>query len=260
MPLAGQDALDLSKFGLTGWQPASLASANNGPLQNIDALKIDQSRIVIGVKDASESGIEWRFGPPLHIGAMSPQLLYQATAALLSNSFLTVMPPGVAAVLRDADIVARMFTPNARDRHMLHVYQGWVTARLRSFHQLDGYMAAIYRDRRDGSDVGSIWRVTGGSRTDKIAAAFLGDKIDWTKPWHCRFNLKGHALKAKWWTYDVIEPESWDLVGADSTHSHAGMMGFAATVHGGVAKNVWGLDWYAWSADPDVSAPLYPCD
>ena len=39
-----------------------------------------------------------------------------------------------------------------------------------------------------------------------------------------------------------------------------GMLGFAATVHGAIANNIWGLDWYAWSSDPDVSALIYPCD
>jgi hypothetical protein len=37
-------------------------------------------------------------------------------------------------------------------------------------------------------------------------------------------------------------------------------MGFASTVHGGIVDNVWGIDWYAWSFDPHVPAPLYPAD
>jgi hypothetical protein len=72
--------------------------------------------------------------------------------------------------------------------------------------------------------------------------------------------LHGNNLRAKWWTYDVIEPKEWDLSGSDDVFAHAGMMGFAATVHGGIADNIWGLDWYAWSSDPDAPAPLYPAD
>ena len=258
--LLGQGIFDLGQFEFRDWEPAKDASANNGPLCNINAPHIDPSKIVIGVESSSDSGIEWRFGPSQHIGAMSPQLLYRTTTAALSNSFLTVIPRSQTSLLRDVDLVARMFTPNARHKSMLHIYQGWVIARLASLRQHDYYMAAIYRNDTDTSDVGSIWRVSCGSRIFKIAATFLGNRIEWTKPWHCRLNLNGNALKAKWWSYDVIEPQPWDLSGSDNFFAQAGMLGFAATVHGAIANNIWGLDWYAWSSDPDVSAPIYPCD
>jgi len=255
-----QHALDFSQFGITRWQRAGITSKDQGPFQNIDVPHIDPYRLIIGVDRALDNGLLWRFAPPQHDGAMSPQLLYRTTSDSLLNSVLTIVPSGLTSPFGDVDIAARMFTPHARDKSMLHVYQGWLTARIPSVRQFDFYMAAIYRNNADAADVVSIWKVTGGIRTLKIAAAALGDRINWTKPWNCRFNLSGNFLRAKWWTYDDIEPEAWDLLGTDSGLNASGMIGFAATVHGQIAENVWGLDWYAWSNDPEIPAPLYPND
>jgi hypothetical protein len=255
MSLAVPGALDFGQSEFTDWRKPI-----EPPEGNIGASDLGPGKILIGIGLKSANDVEWRLGPPQHIGAMSPQLLYRPITPSLSNSFLTVLPSRICPPLRDADVVARIYSPHARRMQMLHTYQGWVVARLASADQLNGYMAAIYRNSTDNSDVGSIWRVTSGSRTVKIAAANIGNSVDWTKPWHCRFNLNGNQLKAKWWASDAIEPEEWHLIGEDGAYSHAGLMGFASTTHGAIPDNIWGLDWYAWSPDPDEPAPLYPSE
>ena len=252
-------ALDLTELPLSDWRAVSYAVASEGPVQGIGVPQLDPRKLLVAVDPTLDDHIETSLGRPRHIGAMTPQLLYRATEPSLSNSFLTVIPAKISASLRDADIVARIYSPHGRDSKMLHTYQGWIVARLAGSRQLDGYMAALYRNADDKFDVASIWRVVGGVRTVKMAARY-GNWVEWEKPWHCRFNLNGDKFKAKWWAYDVIEPDDWCLVGRDSAYSHAGLMGFASTVHGAIVDNVWGIDWYAWSADPHVPAPLYPAD
>lgn len=248
-------SFELSQAGLTDWKAASDGALNAGTWQ------IFESNTASGVpahnvSDGPRSQIEWRLAPSQHSGAMTPQLLYRNASAALCNSFLSVMPAELAGRCADVDIVARIFTPDARHPKMLHTYQGWVIARfgLRS----EFCMAALYRNRDDSADVASIWRLSENSRPNKLAALELGNRIDWSKPWHCRFNASGRVLQAKWWCYDAIEPENWDLRGEDSNLIRAGTMGFASTVHGGIKDNIWGLDWYAWSPDSDCPAPLYP--
>jgi hypothetical protein len=257
--LSVSGALDLTQLPLSDWRAVTYAVASDGPVQGIGVPQVDPGKLIVAIDATLDGGFETSLGSPRHIGAMAPQLLYRAAAPSLSNSLLTVIPAEISASLRDADIVARIYSPHGRDSKMLHTYQGWVVARLAGSRQLDGYMAALYRSADDKFDVASIWRVVGGVRTVKMAARY-GDWVEWEKPWHCRFNLNGDKFKAKWWAYDVIEPDDWSLVGEDNAYSHAGLMGFASTVHGAIVDNVWGIDWYAWSADPHVPAPLYPAD
>jgi hypothetical protein len=252
-------ALDLTRLRLSDWRAVSHADAGDGPVQGIGVPQVHPEKLVVALDEALDGRIESCLGRPRHLGAMAPQLLYRAVEPSLANSFLTVIPAEISTTLRDADIVARIYSPHAREKRMLHTYQGWVVARLAGYRGLDGYMAALYRNDDDTADIASIWRVVGGARTVKIASGF-GKLVDWTKPWHCRFNLNGGKLKAKWWAYDVIEPEEWAVVGEDNAYSRPGLMGFASTVHGAIDDNVWGIDWYAWSADPHVPAPLYPAE
>ena len=244
-------AFDLGQLGFTDWKPVQNARL-------INAADFEAGTTAEPIRAAGDCTIEWRLAPSQHIGAASPQLLYRNTAPLLCNSFMTAMPARAASIVHNGDVVARVFTPQACHPKMLHVYQGWVIARLDSGTDLNCYMAAVYRNGENSSDVVSIWRVTGGTRTTKLAASAIGNRIDWSKPWHCRFNFDGQTLKAKWWSYDVIEPVAWDLGGEDDAFLAPGLIGYASTVHGGIAENIWGLDWFSWSNDAAVSAPLYP--
>jgi hypothetical protein len=254
--LAKWGAFEFSQFGLTDWKPASDGVVGAGAWQIVGS-KGFFTRPGTDLGDRAQSQIEWRFAPSQHAGAMTPQLLYRNGSASLSNSFLSVLPVALTGMLADLDIVARMFTPDACDPKMLHIYQGWVIARC-DLPSSDFYMAALYRNQDDSSDVASIWRVRDNSGSIKMAARQLGNRIDWSKPWHCRFNASGCVLKARWWSCDAIEPENWDLRAEDDDPKPSGMIGFASTVHGGIKDNLWGLDWYAWSPDPDHPAPLYP--
>ena len=253
--MARWGAFEFGQFGLTDWTLAGDGAAGAGTWQAVDS-----SRYLKGaasdLSDRSHPQIEWRMAPSQHAGALSPQLLFRTASPSLANSFLSLIPVHLTGLLTDFDVVARMFTPDARHPAMEHIYQGWVIARCDSL-TTAFYLAAVYRNQGDRCDVASIWHVHDGSRR-KIIAGQLGDKIDWTKPWHCRFNAAGHILKAKWWSCDVLEPGQWDLRAEDSGSMQPGMIGFASTVHGGIKENLWGIDWYAWSPDPDDPVPLYP--
>ena len=253
MSLAEPHALNLNHLGLTEWTPADQGQVNDGFLHITGPCRFNPFEVNV---DAG-SGIEWRSAPSQHIGALSPQLLYRNTRPTLFNSFLSVIPSALTGGLADVDIVARFFTPDACHPKMRYVYQAWVVARLTDLRSLNFYYAAIYRNRDNSSDVVSIWRVAGNSRTE-IVSAPLGIKIDWSKPWHCRFNVVDRDLRAKWWNYDAIEPANWDLYSTDDSLIRSGMIGFASTVHGEIDHNIWGLDWYAWSSDPNKPASLYP--
>jgi hypothetical protein len=254
--LASWRSFEFHQVGLTDWEPAIDGVANAGAWQ-IFGSKALSGGSANNIGDGSRSQIQWRLAPSQHVSAMTPQLLYRNASASLCNSFLSVMTAEQAGGLDDVDIVARMFTPDACHPKMLHIYQGWVIARC-DLRSPQFCMAAIYRNRDDSADVVSLWRVYDKIKRTKLAALELGNRIDWSKPWHCRFSARGCVLKAKWWSCDAIEPEIWDLSAEDNNPTRSGTIGFASTVHGGIEGNVWGIDWYAWSADPDCPAPLYP--
>ncbi len=264
MPSAEPCVFEFGQFGITDWKSPDNGLVSDGALQIVGPCKIDISKgkNVIEIGADRGAGIEWRFAPAQHIGALTPQLLYRGRNRALSNSFLSVLPRDLTGMIADADIVARMFTPDARHPKMGHVYQGWVVARLTDRGPPSFYLAAIYRNRENSSDIVSIWRVVGNSRVE-FAATRLGNRIDWSKPWHCRFNIMGRTLKAKWWSCDAIEPDNWDLQATDDADDalvRPGMIGFASTVHGEIIDNIWGLDWYAWSSDASTPAPIYPVE
>ena len=238
--------LDFQQLGPTDW------------LRVEDDAPIGRGLRIVRSADMKAHPLEWRIAPAQHPGAVTPQLLYRSPEPRLINSFLSVLSEVAAGRRSDIDLVARMFTPHACHPKLRYVYQGWVIARA-EIETRRCYMAAIYCNRENDADVASIWRVERTSRTNVVAGP-LDRRIDWAKPWNCRFNLAGGALKGKWWNSDVIEPQTWDLAGADEGLSGPGLIGFASTVHGAIADNVWGMDWYAWSSDPTIAAPLYPIE
>jgi hypothetical protein len=251
--------IDFSGLDLIDWQPVSNSAAISKILRIVEPLAVVESAFSRRLSRPVPQFLEWRLAPAQHEGAITPQLLYRTADGNLFNSFLSVISQGLTGSISDVDIVARMFTPNARHPSMRYTYQGWLIARMDDTDSPGCYMAAVYCNRADDSDVGSIWRY-GPSSRNELAASPIGRRIDWDKPWHCRFNIVGGELKAKWWNYDVIEPDRWDLFSIDNIPREPGMIGFASTVHGGLAGNIWGLDWYAWSLDAAVPAPLYPIE
>jgi len=256
---AEPDVFEFSQFGITDWTPLDNGQVNNGSLNLLGPIKVDirKNKYRIEFSAVNDAGIEWRFAPSQHIGALTPQLLYRSRNKTLANSFLSILPREMTGMLTDVDVVARMFTPDAGHTAMDHIYQGWVVACFTNQPSLDFYLTAIYRSHGIPSDVVSIWHVIGNSRIELVARQ-LGDRIDWRKPWHCRFNLAGSSLKAKWWSCDAIEPDGWDLQATDDLLPRSGLIGFASTVNGGIDDNNWGLDWYAWSIVATAPAPIYP--
>jgi hypothetical protein len=252
--LAKWGAFEFGRFDLTDWTPT--CDETGATTWHVIKSSSYLMRPKGDISDKLYSRIEWRMAPSLDAGALSPQLLFRNASASLANSFLSLIPAELTGLLTNFDIVGRMFTPDACNPLMRHIYQGWMIARCDS-PPTDFYMAALYRNQEDKSDVASIWHVNDGSRR-KIIAIQLGNKINWSKPWHCRFNVSGRVLKAKWWSCEAIEPEQWDLHAEDSALMRPGKVGFSSTVHGGIKDNLWGIDWYAWSTDPDDPAPLYP--
>jgi hypothetical protein len=248
--------IDLSRFDLFDWQPVNNSAAISKILNIIEPVNVPDA---VSSPGPALHRLEWRLAPAQHSGAMTPQLLYRNIDGRLFNSFLSVLSRELTGSISDIDIVARMFTPDACTPNMRHKYQGWLISRMDNIDSPGCYMAAIYCNRTDDADVGSIWRYGRNSRTE-LAASAIGRRINWSKPWHCRFNIVGGGLKAKWWNYDAIEPDRWDLSVIDDIPRKPGMIGFASTVHGGIAGNIWGLDWYAWSLDAAVPAPLYPME
>jgi len=259
MPPAESGVFEFNQFCITDWASPANGLVNDGSLQIVGTCNVGQEENIIEIGAERGAGVEWRFAPAQHIGALTPQLLYRARNKALSNSFLSLLPQELTGMVADADIAVRVFTPDACHPKMGHVYQGWVVARFMDLGPLSFYLAAIYRNRENSSDVVSIWRVVGNSRVE-FAATWLGNRIDWTKPWHCRFNIVGRALKAKWWSCDAVEPDNWDLQAADDAPLRAGMIGFASTIHGEIVGNIWGLDWYAWTSVLNTPAPIYPVE
>jgi|GEM_PF-6699397 hypothetical protein len=252
-------AFDLHRFGLTDWQSIFDVPGIDQFLKLTDAASAQYFEPSKNLSKREPDPLEWRLAPAHHVGAMTPQLLYRKLQGGISNSFVSLLPAELTGYLGDVDIVARMFAPDARHPQMRHSYQGWVVARADSLALPTCYAAAIYREREDRSDVVSIWHIGETARIE-LGVVWLGQRLDWSKPWHCRFNIAGRELKAKWWNYDVIEPKHWDLTGIDETRRAPGVIGFASTVHGEIENNIWGLDWYAWSLDPAMPAPLYPVE
>jgi hypothetical protein len=259
------NAIDFREFngGHGAYSLSKDASVNKNWCENVNAAgTLDWgNKFNLNIGTASTNGFSHRIAPG---NRGRPAFQITKTTATLSTAAQILLPHRLpTGSITDGDLVARFYTPNARDALMLNVYQAWISTRwaLTSGHAETTsptfYYTGVFRNTGDASDQIVVGRLNSGVNTI-VVSTNIGARLTWTKPYYLRFNLNGTALKSKVWDYDVAEPGSWDISTTNASIAGPGATAMHHTNHGSLAgADLWECDWFAWDTNPANSAPLY---